>query len=195
MDLTSMRHYNQSWNLQQSIIINLALTYEWDIQQININNVFLNGNLQEEVYMVQLPSFVNQNKDILCKLNKSLYGLKHAPRDWCEKWAQTFILFGFSHSRCDHSLFAYCKQGITIYELVYIDEILITRSSSDFVHKLINNIHEIFSLKRLGKLKYFQGIKIINQVNGLLFLTQSKYITILLARQRGMMPMMFILPC
>lgn len=62
------------------VILKLALTYEWDIQQINVNNAFLNGLLNEEVYMVQPLGFEVADKSLVCRLNKDRYGLKQAPR-------------------------------------------------------------------------------------------------------------------
>ena len=67
------------------VILTLAITHKWEIQQININNAFLNGALQEEIYMQQPPGFENENKNLVCKLNRALYGLKQAPRSWYEK--------------------------------------------------------------------------------------------------------------
>ena len=69
------------------VIFTLATTYNWDIQQVDVNNSFLNGDLQEVVYMVQPARFVNSSKlDYVCKLQKALYGLKQAPRAWFGKF-------------------------------------------------------------------------------------------------------------
>lgn len=62
------------------IILTLALTYRWPIQQLDINNAFLNGILEEEVYMMQPPGFSSSNPSLVCRLHKALYGLKQAPR-------------------------------------------------------------------------------------------------------------------
>lgn len=83
--------------------------------------------------MVQPPGFTQKNKDLVCKLNKALYRLKQAHKAWYDKLTQAPLLFGFTHSKCDHSLFIYFKQGIIIYSLVYVDDILLTDSSSQLV--------------------------------------------------------------
>lgn len=87
------------------IILTLALTNKWHIQQIDVNNVFLNGYLHEEIYMAQPPGFAAENKKLVCKLNRALYGLKQAPRAWYESLSSTLLQFGFKSSRCDPSLF------------------------------------------------------------------------------------------
>lgn len=67
------------------IIETLVVTFKWETQQIDINNAFLNGDLQEEVYMHQPPGFVGNNATLFCKLKKAIYGLKQAHRAWYEK--------------------------------------------------------------------------------------------------------------
>jgi histone deacetylase 1/2 len=83
------------------VILTLAVTYQWSVQQIDINNAFLNGLLQEEVYMKQPTGFESADKSLVCKLHKSLYGLKQAPRAWYERLTQTLLQMGFTASRCD----------------------------------------------------------------------------------------------
>ena len=74
------------------VIFTLAAAYNWDIQQVDVNNAFLNGDLQEVVYMNQPTSFVNAAKlDHVCKLQKALFGLKQAPRAWFGKLKQALL--------------------------------------------------------------------------------------------------------
>jgi histone deacetylase 1/2 len=164
------------------VILTLALSFKWDIQQIDVNNAFLNGVLQEEVYMTQPPGFNHSDKSLVCKLHKALYGLKQAPRAWYERLTQALVSFGFHPSKCDPSLFVYNHHGVTLYVLVYVDDILLTGSSSTILHDLIDRLHSQFALKHLGKPDYFLGIEVKNLPSGNILLTQSKYIRDLLHR-------------
>lgn len=108
--------------------------------------------------MSQSLGFEKQDSTLVYKLNKVIYGLKQDPRARYEKLTQVLIQFGFSHNMCDHSLFIYSNQGLTVYALFYVDDIFMIGSSSILIHKLIYSIHATFALKRLGKLNYFLGI-------------------------------------
>ena len=105
----------------------LAVTHGWSIQQIDINNAFLNGDLQEEVFMVQPEGFVDPHRPThVCKPRKALYGLKQAPRAWFDKLKGALTSRGFHSSISDTSLFYTWRNGRMILLLVYVDDILIT---------------------------------------------------------------------
>lgn len=112
------------------IILTLALTYRWNLQQIDVNNAFLNGFLDEEIYMIQPPGFASENKNPVCRLHRALYGLKQAPRAWYERLHGALKQFGFKPSRCDPSLFTLSHNGHRLFVLVYVDDIIITGSST-----------------------------------------------------------------
>jgi histone deacetylase 1/2 len=164
------------------IILTLAVTFKWQVQQIDINNAFLNGILQEEVYMTQPSGFEASDKSLVCKLHKSLYGLKQAPRAWYERLTQTLLNMGFVKSRCDPSLLVQTKNGSCIYVLIYVDDILITGSSSQLISDLISKLNTHFALKQLGPVDYFLGIEVHHLPSGALLLNQTKYIRDLLCK-------------
>lgn len=95
---------------------------------------------------------------------------------------QTLVHSAFSHCVCGHYLFIYSHQGVTLYDLVYVDDIMVTGSSSFLIHKLINPFHAKFAVKKLGSPKYFLGIKIKCLASGNILPTLSKYISDLLAK-------------
>jgi histone deacetylase 1/2 len=165
-------------------ILTLALTRKWCLQQLDINNAFLNGILEEEVYMTQPPGFAAQDKTLVCKLHKSLYGLKQAPRAWYDKLRSVFLQFGFTASKCDPSLFVYTTSSTTIYALVYVDDIILTGPSLTTVQQFIVKLKSVFALKELGQLDYFLGIEVKHQTDGSLVLSQRKYIRDLLVRAK-----------
>ncbi|MCH82167.1 retrovirus-related Pol polyprotein from transposon TNT 1-94, partial [Trifolium medium] len=166
------------------IILTLAVTYKWSVQQIDINNAFLNGLLQEEVYMTQPTGFEVSDKSLVCKLHKSLYGLKQAPRAWYDKLTQTLLQMGFVKSKCDPSLLVHHQQGACTYVLVYVDDILITGSAPHLIKDLIDKLNVKFALKQLGEVDYFLGIQVHHKPSGGLLLHQSKYIKDLLNKTK-----------
>lgn len=164
------------------IVLTLAVTHKWTIQQIDVNNAFLNGTLEEEVFMQQPPGFESFDKSLVCKLNKAIYGLKQAPRAWFDKLKNALIQQGFLASKCDPSLFLLHHGKLQIMILVYVDDIIITGNSTSFITALIKHLNDVFCLKQLGKLDYFLRIEVTHLPNGSLLLSQSKYITDLLAK-------------
>jgi histone deacetylase 1/2 len=164
------------------LILTIAITHKWSIQQLDVNNAFLNDILEEEVYMTQPHGFDSTDSTLVCKLHKALYGLKQAPRQWFERLQGALLQLGLVSSKCDPSLFTYNTTGNTVYLLVYVDDIIITSNNSSLLQFLIDKLNRAFSLKHLGSLDYFLGIEVNQLPNGSLFLTQSKYIHDLLNR-------------
>ena len=76
------------------LIITLALTNKWDLFQLDVNNAFLNGHLEETIYMQQSYGFESSDKTLVCKLQKALYGLKQAPRQWFDRLKELFYSLG-----------------------------------------------------------------------------------------------------
>ena len=109
------------------IILSLALSHGWHIHQLDIQNAFLHGRLEEEVFMTQPPGFKDHSRpDFVCKLHKSLNGLKQAPRAWFERLSSFLQQLGFTGSRTDPFLFIFHQHNIVSYLLVYVDDILLT---------------------------------------------------------------------
>jgi hypothetical protein len=89
-----------------------------------VQNVFLHGILEEDVYMKQPLGFEDKLRpNYVCKLDKAIYGLKQAPRAWYSRLSEKLVKLGFQASKSDTSMFFYNKGGITIFMLVYVDDI------------------------------------------------------------------------
>ncbi|CAL1357723.1 unnamed protein product [Linum trigynum] len=166
------------------LILGIAVSQAWPLHQIDIANAFLHGELQETVYMQQPPGFVDPDKpNHVCRLRKSIYGLRQAPRTWFHCLAAALTRFGFSVSRTDPSLFIYKSGTVRLYMLVYVDDIVITGNDSALIRRLMEFLHANFALRELGPLSYFLGIEVHRSSTGII-LSQRKFILDLLERAK-----------
>jgi histone deacetylase 1/2 len=164
------------------LLLSMALTHGWCLRQLDIQNAFLHGILEEEVYMRQPPGFEDPSQPThLCRLDKALYGLKQAPRAWHSRLCSVLGGLGFKSSTADTSLFILRRPDITLYLLVYVDDIIVVSSSPAAIDWLIQQMRSSFALKDLGQLNYFLGIE-VKALDGGLLLTQRKYASELLRR-------------
>ena len=143
------------------IILTLALSFKWELRQLDVHNAFLNGDLQEQVYMIQRPGYVDINfPNKVCRLNKAIYGLKQAPRAWFQRLSSALLQWGFHSSRTDSSMFIHFGNSSTLIVLIYVDDIIIIGSSSTQISSLIAKLNSVFALRDLGKLSYFLGLEV-----------------------------------
>lgn len=157
------------------LVLSLAVARNWCLRQLDVQNVFLHGVLEEEVYMKQPPGYQSvSHPSYVCKLDKALYGLKQTPRAWYSRLSSKLLQLGFVASKADTSLFIYKKKAVTIYLLLYVDDIIVASSSPTVVQALLDDLRSDFALKDLGTLTYFLGIE-VNQCSDGLLLTQEKY--------------------
>lgn len=164
------------------IVLGLAVNNDWPVRQIDVNTAFLQGHLNEEVFMSQPPGFTDSDRPThVCRLKKALYGLKQAPRAWYSELKHFLLQTGFHNSLADTSLFILKHHKTFVYVLVYVDDILITGSDPTAVQRVITSLSTRFSIKDMGYLGYFLGIETIRTPHGL-HLKQRKYITDLLTK-------------
>ena len=131
----------------------LTIQYDWPIHQIDVNNAFLQGRLEEEVYMKQPPGFEDQTISThICKLNKPIYGLKQAPGALYSELKSYLLTIGFVKSQSYSSLFILHDFLFTVYVLIRMDDIIITVNYIRGIHHIINGLYTRFSLKDLEQL-------------------------------------------
>ena len=123
------------------VLIAFTFAKGWPLHQLDINNVFLHGDLVEEVYMDLSPRFHSKGESysstpLECKLVKSLYGLKQASRQWNTKLSTTILQLGFTQSQADHSLFVHSNGSSFTALLVYVDNMIVTSNDPDCVAAL-----------------------------------------------------------
>ncbi|KAL2337544.1 hypothetical protein Fmac_011990 [Flemingia macrophylla] len=154
----------------------MAAIRHWPLHQLDIKNAFLHGDLEEDIYMEQPPSFVAQGESgLVCKLHRFLYGLKQSPRAWFGKFSHVVQLFGLKRSESDHSVF-YCHTSSEkcVYLMVYVDDIVITGNDASKISQLKVHLFSHFQTKDLGSLKYFLGIEVSQSEEGVI-ISQRKY--------------------
>ncbi|GKE64676.1 retrovirus-related pol polyprotein from transposon RE2 [Tanacetum coccineum] len=151
----------------------VAVIRNWELHQMDVHNAFLHGDLDEEVYMKLPPGFYGSCGKV-CRLKKSLYGLRQAPRNWFSKLATPLKTFGFTQSYTDYSLFSFKRSGIDLHVLVYVDDLIVAGNNSYVITKFKASMSACIHMKDLGALKYFIVIEIARHPEGL-FLSQRKY--------------------
>ncbi|KAJ4715365.1 Retrovirus-related Pol polyprotein from transposon TNT 1-94 [Melia azedarach] len=168
------------------VIFSLAATRDWPLHQLDVKNAFLNGDLEEEVYMDIPPGFENSsNQDKVCKLKKSLYGLKQSLRAWFGKFTKSIIQNGYTQCQTDHTLFVKLSSDKKIAILIiYVDDIILTDDYKEELARLKSFLLKEFEIKDLGYLRYFLGMEIARSRHSI-FVSQCKYILDLL-KETGM---------
>ena len=127
--------------------------------QLDVNNAFLHGELDEEVYM-QMPKGIPNPDNKVCRLRKSLYGLKQASRQWFSKLKETLLSLGYSQSKNDYSLFLNKSVSHITVIAVFVDDILITGSNHEEIKHVKHCSNTTFGIKDLGQLHYFLGLEV-----------------------------------
>ncbi|CAM8895988.1 unnamed protein product [Rhodiola kirilowii] len=155
------------------LFLSVASIKGWELHQMDVHNAFLHGDLHKEVYMRPPPGFTAPNGKV-CRLLKSLYGLRQAPRNWFAKLMFALVKFGFEQSYADYSLFFYIRHDTELHVLVYVDDLIIAGIDSSSITRFKDYLHSCFHMKDLGILKYFLGLEIANGKDGL-FVSQRKY--------------------
>ncbi|RVW90513.1 Retrovirus-related Pol polyprotein from transposon TNT 1-94 [Vitis vinifera] len=161
-------------------ILALAASSDWPLHQMDVKNAFLHGDLKECIYMKPPPGLFPSPTSHVCKLRRSLYGLKQASRAWFEKFRTTLLQFSFRQSKYDTSLFLRKSDMGIVVLLVYVDDIVITGSDSALLGQLKTHLSESFHMKDLGPLTYFLGLEVHHSPSGI-SLNQHKYASDLVA--------------
>ncbi|KAL0365780.1 UNVERIFIED_CONTAM: Retrovirus-related Pol polyprotein from transposon TNT 1-94 [Sesamum radiatum] len=158
------------------VLIAIAALYDLEIHQMDVKTAFLNGELDEEIYMEQPEGFVvpGQEKKV-CRLVKSLYGLKQAPKQWHEKFDRTMLSNGFKINECDKCVYVKSSHNSFIIVCLYVDDMLIMGSNRDVILTTKRMLTKHFDMKDMGLADVILGIKISKPSDGLA-LSQSHYI-------------------
>jgi hypothetical protein len=157
------------------ILLSLAASHGLLVHQMDVKTAFLNGELEEEIYMTQPDRFiVKGQEDKVCKLMKSLYGLKQAPKQWHEKFDVTLISTSFSVNEVI-GVYYHHGGGQGVILCLYIDDILMFEISLDVINEVKTFLCQSFDMKDMGEANVILNIKLIKEENEIT-LMQSHYV-------------------
>ena len=158
------------------LLVAMAAIFDLQIHQMDVKTAFLNGDLNEEIYMDQPECFVEAGQESkVCKLTKSLYGLKQAPKQWHEKFDSCMIENGFKTNECDKCIYHKSWNNSHVIICLYVDDLLIFGSNMNVIDEAKNILRSHFDMKDLGEANFILGIKITRTCEGI-FLDQSHYV-------------------
>lgn len=159
------------------ILVVVANKLNLPIFQMDVQGAFLYGEIKDEVYMY-LPNVTKNNKsNTVCKLNKSIYGLKKSPKCWNSRFDTLMLDLGFARSQNDFCLYSKCNNQSKMYVLLYVDDLLIMGTNLNEVNDLKKEFNKNFEMKDLGIVHNYLGIRVSQNLNkGFTELDQSDYL-------------------
>ncbi|GJQ98268.1 retrotransposon protein, putative, ty1-copia subclass [Tanacetum coccineum] len=179
------------------ILIAIAAYYDYEIWQMDVKTAFLNGRLDEDIYMEQPEGYVNPKyPNRVCKLQRSIYGLKQASRQWNKRFDEEIKRFGFTQNRDEPCVYRKASGSNVVFLILYVDDILIMGNNIPRLKEVKDYLGKCFSMKDLGEAAYILGIKIYRDRSlRLIGLNQSAYIDKILKKfsmqnsKKGFIPM------
>ena len=152
------------------------------VDQMDAITAFLQGDLEEEIYMEQPPCFEQPGKqNMVCRLNKALYGLKQSSRVWNTKLDAALKQLGLAQSKYDPCLYFYNGNGNMLFVAIYVDDLMIFSNNEEMKNQLKTKLSSMFRMKDLGPAKHCLGIR-VNYLNDGIALDQEAYIETILSR-------------
>jgi hypothetical protein len=165
------------------VLLSLAASHGLLVLQMDVKTAFLNGELEEEIYMDQPDGFVAEGQEgMVCKLIKYLYSLKQVPKQWHEKFYRTLTSVGFVVNEADKCVYYRYGGGEGVILCLYVDNILIFRTSLNVIKKIKEFLSQNFEMKDLGEADVILNIKLVKEVDGGVTLVQSHYVEKVLSR-------------
>ncbi|GJU24324.1 retrovirus-related pol polyprotein from transposon TNT 1-94 [Tanacetum coccineum] len=158
------------------ILLAYACALDFKLFQMDVKSAFLNGFINEEVYVAQPPGFIDFEKpDHVYKLKKALYGLKQAPKAWYDRLKAFLIKHEYKMGMVDNTLFTKKKSSNLIIVQIYVDDIIFGSTCRDMCDEFAKIMHDEFDMSMIGELNFFFGLQ-IKQIEDGIFFSQSKYI-------------------
>ena len=149
------------------MILAYASSKNIKVYQMDVKSAFLNGELEEEVYIEQPEGFA-EKEDYVCRLRKALYGLKQVPRAWYARLDKYLHEQGFKKGSADSNLYMKVENEHMIITEVYVDDIIFGSDDDRLSQQFSEDMQKEFEMSLLGELKFFLGLQISQQKNGIL---------------------------
>ncbi|GKC29574.1 retrotransposon protein, putative, ty1-copia subclass [Tanacetum coccineum] len=160
------------------ILLAIVVFFDYEIWKIDVHTAFLNGYRCEDIYMVRTEGFVDPNhSNKVCKLQRSIYGLKQASRSWNKRFDKEIKKIGFTQNPYEPCVYLKASESNVAFLVLYVDDILLMGNSVAMLQEVKSWLCKCFSIKELGEAGYIIGIKIIRDGSKwLIALSHSVYL-------------------
>ncbi|GJT02037.1 retrovirus-related pol polyprotein from transposon TNT 1-94 [Tanacetum coccineum] len=166
------------------ILLAYACALDFKLFQMDVKSAFLNGFINEEVYVAQPPGFIDFAKpNHVYRLKKALYGLKQAPKAWYDRLKAFLIKHDYTMGMVDNTLFTKKRDSNLIIVQIYVDDIIFGSTCQELCDDFAKIMHDEFEMSMMGELNFFLGLQ-IKQLEDGIFFNQSKYIKEMLKKFR-----------
>ena len=143
------------------ILFSLAAKCNLSLHQMDVKTAFLNGLLDEDIYMTQPDGYIDEDRpDFVCQLKRSLYGLKQSPRMWNQTIDKFMLELNFKKCETDHCIYVKRTDQDMIFVALYVDDLVVASNNDDLLKSTKQALSDRFDMTDLGKLKYFIGIEV-----------------------------------
>ena len=158
------------------LLLTIAASLDLDLHHMDVKTAFLNSHTTSNIFMSPPPGY-NSEDGKVCKLMKSLYGLKQSPREWNLLLKQFFLSIGYTQMPSEPCIYTHREENNLVIVLIYVDDIIIASNNSSSTLKLKAQLASMFEMSDLGELKYFLGFEIKrNRTDRTIHMSQRHYI-------------------
>jgi hypothetical protein len=142
-------------------VLSIVVSFDFELEQMDAKTPFLHGDLEEEIYMKQLEVFAGKGKkELVCKLKKSMYGLKKSPRMWYQNFDTCILGLGFRISKAYHCMYFKLVGDCLIYLILYVDDMLFIGNNKEIIQDVKTQLSSKLDMKDLGVVNFNLGMKI-----------------------------------
>uniref|UniRef100_A0AAV1U7S1 Reverse transcriptase Ty1/copia-type domain-containing protein n=1 Tax=Peronospora matthiolae TaxID=2874970 RepID=A0AAV1U7S1_9STRA len=166
------------------VVLSIAAKYGLMLHQMDVKTAFLNGSLDEDIYMDQPARYLYAKQpEYVGKLKRSLNNLKQSTRMWNQMIDEFMIKMGFNKSESDHCIYIKRDDQVKILVVLYVDDLILASSSNELLKSTKMALSTRFEMKDLGELNYFLGMEIKNdRKTGMVTVRQTKFLESVLTK-------------